>query len=83
MERLERNVLETCREVCGETSGRRGRERETWWWCEEVQNVLREKKAAFKRWQQTLEWEDREAYRRKRNETKRLVRNAKNEASQR
>ena len=51
MESLERNVLDVCREVCGETSGRRGRERETSWWSEAVQSVLREKKAAFKRWQ--------------------------------
>ena len=80
MERLERNVLEVCKEVCGETSGRRGRERETWWWSEAVQNILREKKAAFKRWQRTGEREDREAYRRKRNEAKRVVKNAKNQA---
>ena len=71
MESLERNVLNVCKEVCGVTSGRRGRERETWWWSDAVQNVLKEKKAAFKKWQRTLEMEDREAYRRKRNEAKR------------
>ena len=80
MERLERNVLEACKEVCGETSGRRGRERETWWWTEAVQNVLREKKATFKRWQQTGYMEDREAYRRKRNDARRVVREEKYEA---
>ena len=30
METLERNVLDACKVVCGETTGRRRRERETW-----------------------------------------------------
>ena len=41
-------------EVCGETTGRRQRDRETWWWNEEVQLhtavAVRELKLAFKRW---------------------------------
>ena len=38
-------------EFCGETTGRRQRDRKTWWWKEEVQFAVREKKLAFKSWQ--------------------------------
>ncbi len=34
---LSNAVMETAREVCGESRGKRHRERKTWWWCEEVQ----------------------------------------------
>ena len=65
MEILEKKMLDTCKEICGETTGRRGRERETWWWNEDVQRVIREKNAAFQRWQRTGEVRYREEYRRK------------------
>ncbi len=29
----------------------RHRERQTWWWCEEVQQAIKEKRDAYKRWQ--------------------------------
>ena len=80
IEKLEKNMFDTCREICGETTGRRGRERETWWWSETVQGVIKEKKIAFKRWQRSGELQDREEYRRKKNEAKRKVREAKKEA---
>ena len=44
-------MLNSAREVCGETTRRRKRDRETWWWNEEVQLTVREKKIAFTRWQ--------------------------------
>ena len=50
MEQLEKNLLKACREVCNETTDRRGRERETWWWNEEIQEIIKVMKAAFKRW---------------------------------
>ena len=28
---LQSNIIQVCKDVCGVTSGRRGRERETWW----------------------------------------------------
>ena len=42
-------LLNSAREICGETTGRRQRERETWWWNEEVQLAVRKNKLAFKR----------------------------------
>ncbi len=43
--------METAREVCGELRGQRHQERKTWWWCEEVQQAIKEKRDASKRWQ--------------------------------
>ena len=37
-------LLNSTREVYGETTGRRQRERETWWWNDKVQLAVREKK---------------------------------------
>ena len=48
---LSNALLNSAREVCGETTGKRQRDRKTWWWNEEVQLAVREKKLAFKRWQ--------------------------------
>ena len=37
-------VREMGRTVLGRTSGKKGKKRETWWWCAEVQEVVKEKK---------------------------------------
>ncbi|XP_026746110.1 uncharacterized protein LOC113507456 [Trichoplusia ni] len=44
-------IRESAKDVCGESKGKGLIDRDTWWWNEEVQNVLKEKKAAFKEWQ--------------------------------
>ena len=43
--------MNTAKEVCGETTGYIQRERETWWWNEEVKQRIVDKKIAFKKWQ--------------------------------
>ena len=48
--------------VCGTTKGGKHLERETWWWNEEVQESLRRKKDAFKKWQMHGGNELKEAY---------------------
>ncbi len=48
---LSNTVMETAKEVCGKSRGQRHHERQTWWWCEEVQQAIKEKRDAFKRWQ--------------------------------
>ena len=68
---LENSAIEASVEVCGVTSGKRGRERETWWWSEAVQAVISEKKKAFKVWQRTLTNDDRDIYRMRRREAER------------
>ena len=37
-------VRETGRNVLGRTSGKKGKNRETWWWCAEVQEGVKEKR---------------------------------------
>ena len=46
-------ILSAGGEICGITSGKRGREREIWWWNDIVQQRLKKKKVAYKRWQRT------------------------------
>ena len=80
MEMLQKQLKIACEEVCGLTTGRRCRERETWWWNNSVQDIIREKRAAFKKWQRSGGDADREEYRRKSREAKRRVGEAKQEA---
>ena len=67
-------LLNSARKVCGETIGRRQRDRETWWWNEEVQLAVRKKKFEFKRWQSKGTKEAHvEQYREKNRQAKRTV----------
>ena len=50
---LQDNMLDVSKQVCGETSGGRGKERETWWWNTTVQQAIEYKKSAFKQWQRS------------------------------
>ena len=50
-EKTYENSIETGREICGETTGHFRMKRETQWWNEKVQ-AIREKKEAYKKWQQ-------------------------------
>jgi len=40
--------------ICGETTGKFNRRRETWLWNEKVQQVIKEKKEAYKMIQDKL-----------------------------
>ena len=72
------NILDAAREVCGETSGGGGvKDRETWWWNPEVQNAVKEKRIAYKRWQGSLRQEDKRMYSERKREAKIKVSEAK------
>ena len=77
---IQKEMISAAEEVCGRTSGRRGRERETWWWNESLQQVITEKKEAYRRWQSTESAEDKRAYQIKSREAKRSVAAAKKES---
>ena len=66
-------LLNPAREVGGETTERRQRDRETWWWNEEVQLAVREKKLAFKRWQSEGTEEVHKQYRKKNRQAKMMM----------
>ena len=65
---------------CGATKGGKHLERKTWWWNEEVQESLRRKKDAFKKWQMQGENELKEAYKNMKRDTNDAVAKAKYEA---
>ena len=67
--------------MLGETSGKPRTEREEWWWKDEIQLVLKEKKELKKRWEQTRLQADRVEYQRKKKEAKRAVAVARAEAA--
>ena len=77
---LQNSVMEVCREVCGETSGARGRERESWWWCDDVQHAIKEKKVAYKIWQNNKCQATKDSYVIKKNNARRAVSKAKRDA---
>ena len=72
--------MDAAKEVCGETSGFRKRERQTWWWREEVRQAIKEKKAAFKKWQNEKTEENKAVYREKSKQAKRAVAIAQSQA---
>ena len=73
-------VMEVAEEVCGRTTGNRQKERETWWWCEEVRQAITEKRKAFRNWQADRTEEKKETYREKKRQAKRAVAAAKDAA---
>ena len=80
--KLKDGIMTVGAEICGVTTGRRGRQRETWWWNPVVQSALQEKKVAFKVWQRSRNATDRVLYREKCRNAKRSVAVAKQEAWQ-
>ena len=73
-----RNVA---RDVLGETTGKPRTERKEWWWKDEIQLVLKEKKELKKQWEQTRLQADKVEYKRKKKEAKRAVAVARAEAA--
>jgi len=73
-------VKEIAKEVLGVTSGKRGKKEETWWWCEEVQKALKEKRERKKERDRNRCVENIEAYKKSNKDAKRAVAKAKSEA---
>ena len=44
-------LLKVAEEVCGKTKGGKHQERETWWWGNAVQDMIKRKRNAYKEWQ--------------------------------
>ena len=56
-------LLKAAEEVLGKTSGKKApADKETWWWNEEVQQVVKWKKTLKKKWDISGSEEDREEY---------------------
>ncbi|EYC25573.1 hypothetical protein Y032_0011g1280 [Ancylostoma ceylanicum] len=64
--------------ILGKTSpGKTKIEKATWWWNEEVQSIIAQKKSMYKRWMHTHYAEDRDAYLAAKREAKKAVAIAK------
>ncbi|XP_049958245.1 uncharacterized protein LOC126474815 [Schistocerca serialis cubense] len=74
-------IRKTGEEVFGLTS-QRGvpGDKEAWWWNEEVQKVVKEKKDAKRKWDMSRSAEDGQAYKRAKKEAKRAVAKTKAES---
>jgi len=73
-DKLKYSIVETAKNVCGVTRGQRRRERDTWWWSEDVQGAVKNKKEAFKSWQKVRHDASLKAvYKKAGKETKRVV----------
>ena len=79
---LRDNIIEAGREICGETSGHRRERRETWWWNATVQQAIKDKKVAYKKWQKSKEEGDKQEYQEKKRQAKREVDKAKREVAE-
>ncbi|KAK3517174.1 hypothetical protein QTP70_000567 [Hemibagrus guttatus] len=70
---------ETGRKVLGVSSGRR-KDKETWWWNEEVQDSIQRKRLAKKKWDMDRTEENRQEYKELQRRVKREVSKAKQKA---
>ena len=55
-DKVEKVITEVATTVCGITKGK-CRQRETWWWCDEVEKAVESKKQKFKEWKKAGECE--------------------------
>lgn len=78
-DRAQSAIITAGKRVLGLSKGGRVIDKETWWWNDEVQEVIREKKTAFKKWQQSNSPEDRLEYIAAKRASKRAVARARSD----
>ena len=65
------------KEILGEPYGGKYVERESWWWNDDVQKAVKEKRDSFKKWQSSRTTEDLADYRENKTNAKKAVTTAK------
>ena len=70
-------LRKTAETVLGVTFGKRKGDRETWWWNEEVQENIKEKKEAKKAWDKIRDENTEKIYKEKKSKAKKAVAMAK------
>ena len=73
-------LRKTAETVLGVTFGKRKGDRETWWWNEEVQESIKEKKEGKKAWDKIRNENTKKIYKEKKNKAKKAVAMAKGRA---
>ena len=74
-DKVEKAMTEVAAMVCSVTKGK-CRQRETWWWCDEVEKAVETKRQKFKEWKRAEEYEKdmkQAEYKASRNEAKRCI----------
>ena len=66
-------LRKTAETVLGVTFGKRKGDKETWWWNEEVQKNIKEKKETKKAWDKIRDENTKKIYKEKKNKAKRAV----------
>ena len=66
-------VRETARKVLGMSSKQRKEDKDTWWWDEEVQESIRNKRLAKKRWGIERDEDSKQEYKKMRREAQKEV----------
>ena len=79
-DRLPNEWDKTAETVLGVTFGKRKGDRETWWWNEEVQESIKEKKEAKKAWDKIGNENTKKIYKEKKSKAKKAVAMAKGRA---
>ena len=65
-------VLKACDELCGKTKGK-GDQGNAWWWNKQVKDAIDRKKKVFRLWCTNRSAENKNKYRKARNETKKVI----------
>ncbi|KAI8572175.1 hypothetical protein RHMOL_Rhmol01G0177800 [Rhododendron molle] len=65
------------KEVLGVSTGKGPISKETWWWSDEVQIIVKAKKECFKKWQKDRNAENFQGYKQASKEAKKAVRDTK------
>ena len=73
-------LRKTAETVLGVTFGKRKGDRETWWWNDEVQKSIKEKKEAKKAWDKIRNENTKKIYKEKKSKAKKAVAMAKGRA---
>ena len=73
-------LRKTAETVLGVTFGKRKGDRETWWWNEEVQESIKEKKESKKAWDKITDESTKKIYKEKKSKAKKAVAMAKGRA---
>ena len=66
-------LRKTGEEVCGRSKGKRKEGKETWWWNEETEKAVKNKKEWLKKWKESGKEVDKQLYKKAKMETKRII----------
>ena len=72
------DLLRKTGEVCGCSKGKRKEGKETWWWNEETEKAVKNKKEWLKKWKESGKEVDKQLYKKEKMETKRIIAKQKN-----